>query len=211
MIKVVSFDLDDTLSDSNFDTLIWDIEIPKVYAKEKGLSLEEAKKIVIGEYDELWGKIKGDWRDASFWLKHFGLKTTWRDLLDMVKHEIKHFPEVKEVLRFLKEKGIKLIIVTSAEKKFLKAKVECEDIESFFDKTYSAPSDFNKDKKDKEVYEKVLEDFDIKANELLHVGDHKDTDFLLPKSLGIKAVLIDRNDKEGDSIKNLEELKKFLE
>ena len=87
MIKVISFDLDDTLSDSNFDELIWRAEIPKAYAKEKGVSFEEAYKAVTSEYNALWGKSQGNWRDASFWLAHFGLKTTWEELVEIVPIE----------------------------------------------------------------------------------------------------------------------------
>jgi len=210
MIKVVSFDLDDTLSDSNFDMLIWNIEIPKAYAKEKGVSFDKAKKIVMGEYEKLWGTVKGDWRDVSFWMKHFKLRTTWGDLLKSVKHEIKHFPEVKNILRFLKQRGLLLIIITSAERKFLKAKLEAEAIENFFDLTFSAPSDFNKDRKDKEVYEKVLKKLKLKPSEMIHIGDHKERDFEIPNSLGIRSILIDRKEIKAKTIHSLEEIKRLF-
>ena len=71
MIKLISFDLDDTLSDSTFDNLIWYTEIPKAFAKERNVSFDEAYKTVTEEYKNLWGKSKGNWRDAGFWLKHF--------------------------------------------------------------------------------------------------------------------------------------------
>src|SRR3989338_524539 len=118
MIKVISFDLDDTLSDSNFDELIWRAEIPKAYAKEKGVSFEEAYKAVTSEYNALWGKSQGNWRDASFWLAHFGLKTTWEELVEIVEHEIKHYDDVPEVLNELSKK-FKLVIVSNAERTFI--------------------------------------------------------------------------------------------
>ena len=210
MIKIVSFDLDDTLSDSNFDELIWRTEIPKLYAKDRNIPFKQAYEEVTKEYKNLSGKIAGDWRDAEFWLKHFNLKATWEDLLKLVKHEIKHFPETKRVLNYLKDKKTKLIIITSAEKKFLKAKLESENIEEYFSKTFSGPSDFNKDKKDKEVYEKILEELGIKPEEMLHIGDHKERDVEIPRTVGINAILIDREGKEPNSIKDLTEIKKFL-
>ena len=128
MIKVISFDLDDTLSDSKFDELIWRTEIPKAYAKEKNISFEEAYKTVTTEYKAFVGKVQGNWRDASFWLKHFGLKATWEDLLKEVHHEIKHFDDVIPVLEELSKK-FKLVIVSNAERKFLNAKVKLNHLE----------------------------------------------------------------------------------
>ena len=59
MLKVISFDLDDTLSDFGFDKLLWDIEIPKAYARETGLSFEDASKHVQEEYARLWERSAG--------------------------------------------------------------------------------------------------------------------------------------------------------
>ena len=47
---IISFDMDGTIIDMNFDEFLWREEIPKLYAKKNGLSLEEAKKVVFKEY-----------------------------------------------------------------------------------------------------------------------------------------------------------------
>jgi putative hydrolase of the HAD superfamily len=198
MIKVISFDLDDTLSDSQFDELIWRTEIPKAYAKEKGMPFEQAYKEVTTEYKNLWGKAAGNWRDASFWLTHFGLKTTWEDLLQMVHHEIKHFDDVVPVLEEL-SKMFKLVIVSNAERKFIDAKLKLSHIGKFFTKTYSASSDFNLKKKEAAVFRKVLEDFNITPEELVHIGDEEEYDVKVPKSLGMQAFMLCRTrDKKAD-------------
>ncbi|MBI4017015.1 MAG: HAD family hydrolase [Candidatus Aenigmarchaeota archaeon] len=198
MIKVISFDLDDTLSDSQFDELIWRTEIPKAYAKEKGMPFEQAHKEVTAEYKNLWGKAAGNWRDASFWLKHFGLKTTWEDLLNALHHEIKHFDDVVPVLEEL-SKRFKLVIVSNAERKFIDAKLKLNHIGKFFSKVYSASSDFNLKKKEARVFKKVLEDFNIKAEELVHIGDEEEYDVKVPRSLGAQAFLLCRKgDKKAD-------------
>lgn len=198
MIKVISFDLDDTLSDSQFDELIWRTEIPKAYAKEKGMSFEQAYKEVTTEYKNLWGKAAGNWRDASFWLGHFGLKTTWEDLLNMLHHEIKHFDDVIPVLEEL-SKTFKLVIVSNAERKFIDAKLKLNHIGKFFSKVYSASSDFNLKKKEAQVFKKVCEDFQIKPEELIHIGDEEEYDVNVPRSIGAQAFLLCRKkDKKAD-------------
>lgn len=198
MIKVISFDLDDTLSDSKFDELIWRTEIPKAYAKEKNISFEEAYKIVTTEYKNLWGKVQGNWRDASFWLKHFELSTTWEDLLNTVHHEIQHYPDVINVLTEL-FKHFKLIIISNAERKFIDAKLKLNHLQKFFTKIYSASSDFDKTKKDQEVFKKALADFSIKPDEMIHIGDDEECDVKVPKSISINAFLLCRTkDKKAD-------------
>ncbi|MBS3147444.1 HAD family hydrolase [Candidatus Woesearchaeota archaeon] len=209
MIKVISFDLDDTLSDSQFDELIWRTEIPKAYAKEKGMTFEQAYKEVTTEYKNLWGKAAGNWRDASFWLTHFGLKTTWEDLLSMLHHEIKHFDDVVPVLEELSKK-FKLVIISNAERKFIDAKLKLNHIGKFFVKTYSASSDFNLKKKEAQVFKKVCEDFNIAPNELVHIGDEEEYDVTAPKSIGAQAFLLCRKGDKKSDFKDLHDFKKAV-
>lgn len=210
MIKVISFDLDDTLSDSNFDELIWRTEIPQAFAKEKNLSFEEAYKAVTTEYKNLWVKAQGNWRDASFWLEHFGLKTTWEDLVNAVHKEIKHFGDVDEVLTELSKK-FTLVIVSNAERKFINAKIKCGNLDKFFKKIYSAASDFNKKKKDAEVFQKVLSDFNIKPEEMIHIGDDEEYDVKVPKTVGMQAFLLCRKGDKLADFRDLREFKKKLD
>ncbi|MBS3124670.1 HAD family hydrolase [Candidatus Woesearchaeota archaeon] len=210
MIKVISFDLDDTLSDSQFDELIWRTEIPKAYAEENHMDFDCAYAEVTKEYKNLWGKAQGNWRDASFWLKHFGLKTTWEDLLGKVQHEIKHFDDVIPVLENL-SKRFKLIIVSNAERKFIDAKLKLNHIDKFFTKTYSASSDFNLKKKDAEVFQQVLKDFKIKPEELIHIGDDEEYDVKVPRSIGVQAFLLCRKKDKKADFYSLEAFKQHLD
>jgi hydroxymethylpyrimidine pyrophosphatase-like HAD family hydrolase len=49
MIKFISFDLDGTLTHENkrFDYILWNVEIPKIYAKKNDISLKEAEKVIF--------------------------------------------------------------------------------------------------------------------------------------------------------------------
>ena len=77
--------------------------------------------------------------------------------------------------------------------------LELNHLEKFFTKTYSAASDFNKTKKDTEVFKKVLFDFNIKPEELIHIGDDLEYDVNVPKSIEIQAFLLCRTkDKKAD-------------
>lgn len=192
-IKVISFDLDGCLSDNTFDDLFWDREIPKLVANKKNISFEEAYKYVVDEYKRLWGKVD-DWRNPNFWLKHFDLKETWEEIMDDLKKEIKHYGDSIPVLRKLKD-NYTLIITSHADRIFLDLKLKMEELGSYFDYTFSTPSDFNNMKKDAEVYKKICKILGIKPNEIIHVGDHYEFDYIVPMSIGIRSFLIDRSGK----------------
>ncbi len=46
-IRVVSFDMEGTLIDHSFSRSIWEEEVPRLFSKINGLSLEESMKIDI--------------------------------------------------------------------------------------------------------------------------------------------------------------------
>src|SRR3989338_9733409 len=101
MIKVISFDLDGTLAEEEFDTIIWFEEIPKLYAKKYKIPIKKAKKFVFAEYN----KFRHDhrWADVGFWFEHFELEN-WQKLLDDLKHKIRLFPDTIPVLKELNKK-----------------------------------------------------------------------------------------------------------
>ena len=192
-IKIISFDLDGCLSDNTFDDIFWDREIPKLVAHKKNISLEEAYKYVVDEYKRLWGKVD-DWRNPNFWLKHFGLKETWEEIMEDLKKEIKHYGDSIPVLKKLRE-DYTLIITSHADRIFLDLKLKMEDLGSYFDYTFSTPSDFNNMKKDAEVYKKICKMLGVRPNEIIHIGDHYEFDYVVPMSVGIRSFLIDRSGK----------------
>ena len=58
--KVISFDMQGTLTDSSFSDEFWMETLPSLYSKSKNVSLKEAKKILkekfkdYGVYDYRW-------------------------------------------------------------------------------------------------------------------------------------------------------------
>jgi len=60
--RLISFDLDCTLIDPTFTTFVWEIGIPRLYAKKNKVSLSEATSIVKGEYNRV-GEGAMEWYD----------------------------------------------------------------------------------------------------------------------------------------------------
>lgn len=210
-IKCISFDLDGTMTDSlEFENLFWDEEVPKIFAEEHNIPLPEAKRIIFNAYDEV-GRKDLNWYRPSYWFKRFKLKKDWKVVIEELKDRIKIFPEVKEVLRKL-SKDYKLIIFTHTSREALGVKLEKVNIKKYFVRIFSVIDDFNVTKRDEGVYRQLLKRMNLKPKDLIHVGDDYEFDYRIPKRIGIKAILIDRNEeKKGkEIIHDLREIENIL-
>lgn len=209
-IKVISFDLDGCLSDNAFDEIVWRTEIPKIYAKEKNLSFEQAFQEVTAEYKRLWGKVDW-WRDVQFWFTHFNLHTSWETVLQDVKKHIKHYGDVIPVLTEL-QKHFLLIIISHADRRFLNLKIEANNLKKFFSATYSTISDFHEYKKNQIIFQTICKNMNIIPDEMIHIGDSQEYDYKIPTSCGIKSYLIDRAsiEKKENVARDLYEFKERI-
>lgn len=207
--------MDGTLLSSDFDTLVWDELIPQSYAEKKGISLKEAKEFFAKEYvkDIAELNISGkEWFKVDWWIKEYGLDTSWKELWQKAEKNIFVFDDVIETLEELKKLGYKLIITSGASEQFIKIKLKDIDFKKYFDEIISVSNRYNKHFKDSEVYEKVCEDHNIKPMELLHVGDSYTQDYQAPKSIGCQALFLERGRdcEKLDSIRSLKEVVAYV-
>lgn len=190
MTRIVSFDLEGTLVDMTFSEKVWNEGLPRLYALKTGVSFDEAKRIVLGEYARV-GENRVEWYDIYYWFKRFELPGKPQHLLDSYKGFVRLFPDVVEVLEKLSQK-YRLIIVTNSNKPFVE--VLAKPIIRYFDRTFSTTSEFGLLKKNPETYRKVCETLDVVPSEMVHVGDRLQDDFESPRSVGVNAYLLDRQD-----------------
>ena len=66
-------------------------------------------------------------------------------------------------------------------------------------------SDFYEVRKNPEVYIKICDKLNVNPMEVAHVGDHYKFDYIVPKSIGIDAYLIDRFNKHNGGLRDLRE------
>ena len=209
--KLISFDLDSTLIEPTFTTFVWEIGIPRLYAKKNNVSLSEATSIVKGEYDRV-GEGAMEWYDIDYWFRFFELAERWQDLMEEHRYKVRPFPEVKEVMEEL-GKPHDLIIVSNAAREFIEMEVKEAGIEEYFTRIFSVTSDFGQVKKTPECYKEVLKAMGVTPTNTVHVGDHYEFDYLIPKQLGITSYFLDRDGnkpKDRYTIKDLTELKNLV-
>ena len=209
--RVISFDMDGTLTDLSFVDSVWLEGIPKLFAHNNQISLEEARKRVKSEYDRV-GNEKLEWYDLNFWLDKFSIDVSPQQVLKSFREKIRVFQDVPTVLENLKNRGYRLIVITNARREFVDIEMRQTGIQGYFERIFSSPSDFRLTKNATRVYENVCNACEISPCEMIHVGDAQDFDFIVPKKLGINVFLLDRTrTKTGaHTVSSLEEFERKI-
>ena len=118
------------------------------------------------------------------------------------------FPDVEDAVNQAKETGLKTAIVTTiARFKYRRALRPILDKIDVLADGYT----FHCEKSNPKIYKKTLEALGVNAREAAMIGDDIALDILLPKKLGMKAILLDREGlsaecREADGVvRNLSE------
>ena len=210
MIKVISFDFDGTITKTTFADLFWLEGLPKLYARKEGIPLEEAKDILFREYERI-GKERLEWYDPEYWFERFKIDYDWKKLMLDYSYAISAYPDALSAMRKLRDR-YDLVVISNARREFIDLQIERLGLENYFSRVFSTVSDFRMVKKEKEVYLKVCREIGVSEEELIHVGDDYRFDFLVPRSIGIKAYYLDRKSDRNDDyvINSLEHLPRLL-
>jgi HAD superfamily hydrolase (TIGR01549 family) len=192
LIKFVSFDMEGTLIETSFSNLIWETDIPRLYADRHSLCFEEAKRKVLEEYDHV-GEHQPEWYDVEFWFRRFNLIGDWRKLLESRKGDCKPYTEVHGVLRRLSLRH-PVLVCSNTIREFLD--VQLTVLPKVFTRVFSAPSDFGTVKKSSEFYGRICRILGVKPRTVVHVGDSKKFDYEEARNQGVQAFFLDRTREE---------------
>lgn len=201
--KIISFDVDGTLVNQDFANKFWHEVVPRLYAKKHGLSYDEALNFVRKCYAEI-GEEDIRWYLPDYWFKRFNLDVDPLNILKKMRNELEIYKDAIETLEELYDR-YELIVVSNASREFLE--VELEKIKDYFSKIYSCVSDFGEVRKKPEVYLRVCRSVNIQPKQIVHVGDHYKFDYIVPKSVGINAYLVDRYGKYDGGSEILKDLR----
>ena len=208
MPKIISFDMDGTLVDPEYTDWVWLHGIPTLYAEKAGLSFEKAKDFVVKEYLKV-GEGAIEWYDIKYWFQFFQLEESWKVLMERYVDKINIYPDVNHILECLREKFL-LVLTSNAGREFIDMEMEATGLRRYFEQIFSATSDFQEVKKTASFYQRICEILGANPEEIVHVGDHYEFDYLVPRSLGIHAFYLDRSGKQnGDFVlRDLRDLEK---
>jgi len=206
MIKVISFDFDGTIAKHTFADAFWLEGVPALYAKQHHVDVEAAKKYLFEEYDKI-GDNRIEWYDPGYWFDRFDLQADWEKMLLKYQKNVEIYPEVPSVLKRLSASYI-LIVSSNAKKEFIDVQLRQSKLSGYFDQIFSSTSDFHTVKKVTDFYAMICKKLRIQPQEMIHVGDHKEFDYLSPQKLGITSYYLDRK-KNTTGLHIVSDLKEF--
>jgi putative hydrolase of the HAD superfamily len=209
MVEIVSFDLDGTLIKRRFADYFWLELIPRHYSRKYGLTIDEAREIVVRKYEEV-GVDDIRWYIPEYWIRLFKLNLDVREELNSIRHLAEPYPDAVEILKNLYGK-YSLIIATNACREFVDVEVKVIG-EKYFKHIFSCVSNYNLPRKTEEFYINIARELNVRPEDIVHVGDDEKYDFTVPRRVGVKAYHLDRSGKGNHqyTIKSLMELERIL-
>ncbi|WP_297069001.1 TIGR02253 family HAD-type hydrolase [Thermococcus sp.] len=210
-MKAVLFDIDGTLLTEQPLILLF---LPQVYdriSKKFGISKEEARRQFLGEI--LGRRDTYDWHDWNFFFRLFNVNIQYEELLREYPHKLTVYPDVIPTLKWLKENGYKLGVVTSGPE-YQRLKLKLTGLSKYFNVIITRDK-VNAIKPEPRIFLAALESLQVKPQDALMVGDSLSQDVYGAKNLGMVAVWINRMGENGHhladyEVKTLYELKKIL-
>src|SRR3989344_1391939 len=211
--SIISFDLDGTLADLNFEKAVWLMEIPRLFARKNKLDIKTAKNAVFSAYAYV-GDRDARWYDIKFWFKELGLEEDYNTILNESSHLINLYPDTVPALRKL-GKIHELIVISNATREFIDFKLRVDHLDKYFSRVFSTTSDFNCIKGDSRGYLEACRQMGISPKELIHIGDDYQFDYVSARNVGIDAYYLGRSGKKekipaGRQVRDLGEFAELI-
>lgn len=188
MFKGAIFDLDGTLLDR--DTSLMKFVVDQ-YARFTELQSVD-KEIFVMRFIEL-DKRGYVWKDKVYkqLVQEFSLPYEWGELLDdYVQGFQSHctgFPNLHEILQYLRDCGLKLGMITNGFEEFQRNNIEALGIERYFDTILISETEGLR-KPDSEIFLRALNNLNLKPEESVYIGDHPDNDVKASRKVGMKGI-----------------------
>jgi len=176
----VLLDMDGTLLDKHFDDYFWETLVPQEYAKRQGLSLQAARDLVFASYKREEGTL--NWTDIDFWSRELSLDIP--ALKEGIRHLIEVHPDAEEFLRFLRQQGKRIALVTNAHYKTLSLKMNHTGLLGYFDEVVSS-FDLGVPKEEARFWEALQQQLSFEPGRTLLVDDNAEA-LTAARSFGLK-------------------------
>ena len=179
-ITWVLLDMDGTLLDKHFDDFFWETLVPEQYARRHELPLADARDQVFARYKSQEGTL--NWTDIDFWSRELDLDIP--ALKEGIRHLIEVHPDAEDFLRFLRQRGKKVALVTNAHYKTLSLKMNQVGLLRYFDAVISS-FDLGIPKEERRFWEILQERLGLAPEHTLLVDDNAEA-LAAARELGLR-------------------------
>ena len=165
-----------------------------------------------------FGKVKCEehWNTwDSLVLKHLGIaehvelgKAVHSMWFDFVDCEL--YPEVRDVLSELKQKGLRIGLVSNGYEEEIHIILDKADLESAAFDIIVGVDTIEKVKPNPEIFKYATSKLNVKPEEAIFVGDNVEADYEGAENAGLYALLIDRSEKQQSDLRTIKDLKEIL-
>jgi 5'-nucleotidase len=165
-IDTVLLDMDGTLLDLRFDNYFWLEFLPERYAERHGLTLDKARAVLSSMLAGKQGTL--DWYCTDFWTRELSL-----DIAGMkreIREHVRFLPGAEAFLRALREKNVRVALVTNAHRDSLKVKATQTGVLDYFDVVFSSHS-FGVPKEHPEFWRQLQAELQFDPARTLFVDD----------------------------------------
>ncbi|WLR42659.1 HAD family hydrolase [Bacillus carboniphilus] len=189
MIKAVLFDLDGTLLNRDESVKCF---ITNQYDRFQKFLSHLSKEDYVARFIEL-DKRGYVWKDKVYqkMVDEFNLQLSWEvfleDYITMFKHHCHPFPNLFDMLEKLKEKEIRLGMITNGKNPFQMDNIEALKIRDYFDVILISEEEGIK-KPNPDIFHRALKKLDVSSHESMFVGDNPMNDVNGAQEVGMIGI-----------------------
>ena len=159
-------DMDGTLLDLAFDNYMWKDLVPRRYALANNLAFEDARDLLMSKYEAVQGDL--EWYCLDHWCDRLGFDVV--QLHYDVSHRIGYLPGALNFLRQIRDRDVRVLLVTNAHPDTLALKDAMTGLGDYFEGLHSS-HDYGHAKESQQFWNSLQDDVGFDPETTLFVDD----------------------------------------